>query len=112
MLFPLICSRSSGSARRSDASAPAYSGGVKLERRHALALLAIAAWNVLTYAQFTRALATTEEDRPVAYYVAHTVLIVVNLGIAVVLGRWGLRALKADRADLADRRPAAHQQLT
>jgi hypothetical protein len=75
----------------------AYSGGVKLERRHAWALLAIAAWNVVTYAQFTRALATTEEDRPVGYYVAHTVLIVVNLAIAAVLGRWGVRALRADR---------------
>ncbi len=79
---------------------------MKLERRHALALLAIATWNVLTYAQFTRALATTEEDRPVAYYVAHTVLIVVNLVIAVVLGRWGLRALKADRADRAGQGPS------
>ncbi len=70
---------------------------MKLERRHAWALLAIAAWNVVTYAQFTRALATTEEDRPVGYYVAHTVLIVVNLAIAAVLGRWGVRALRADR---------------
>lgn len=70
---------------------------MKLERRHALALLGIAAWNVITYAQFTKALATTEEDRPAAYYVAHTVLIVVNLGIAGLLGRWGWRALRADR---------------
>lgn len=77
----------------------AYSGEVKLDRRHAWALLAIAAWNVVTYAQFTRALATTEEDRPVGYYVAHTVLIVVNLLIAAVLGRWGLRALRAQRVD-------------
>ena len=77
--------------------APAYAGGVQLERRHALTLLAIASWNVLTYAQFTRALATTEEDRPVGYYVAHTVLIVVNLLIAVVLARWGVRALRASR---------------
>ena len=77
---------------------PAYSGGVKLERRHALVLLAIAVWNVVTYAQFTRALATTEEDRPLGYYVAHTVLIVVNLLIAAVLARWGTRALRAARA--------------
>lgn len=74
---------------------------MKLERRHALALLAIAAWNVVTYAQFTRALATTEEDRPVGYYVAHTVLIVVNLLIAAVLARWGARALRASRAERA-----------
>lgn len=70
---------------------------MKLERKHALVLLAIAVWNVLTYAQFTKALATTEEDRPTAYFVAHGVLIVVNLIIAVVLGRWGWRALRADR---------------
>jgi len=70
---------------------------VKLERKHALVLLAIAVWNVVTYAQFTRALLQTEEDRPTAYFVAHGVLIVVNVLIAVVLGSWGLRALRAAR---------------
>ncbi len=70
---------------------------MRLERKHALVLLAVAVWNVVTYAQFTRALFTTEEDRPTAYFVAHGVLIVVNLAIAVVLGRWGLKALRADR---------------
>jgi hypothetical protein len=68
---------------------------VKLERKHAVLLLTIAAWNVVTYVQFTRALATTEEDRPTGYYVAHGVLIVVNLVIAFVLARLGLRAWKA-----------------
>ncbi len=71
---------------------------VKLERKHALVLVAVAVWNVVTYAQFTRALVQTEEDRPTGYFVAHGVLIVVNLAIAVVLGRWGLQALKAQRA--------------
>ncbi len=70
---------------------------MKLERKHALVLLAIAGWNVLTYAQFTRALVQTEEDRPMGYFVAHSVLIVVNLVIAVVLGTWGVRALRAGR---------------
>ena len=70
---------------------------MKLERKHALVLIGIAIWNVLTYAQFTRALVQTEEDRPTAYYVAHSVLIVVNVVIAVVLGSWGLRALRAAR---------------
>ncbi len=70
---------------------------MKLERKHALVLLAVAVWNVVTYAQFTRALINTEEDRPTGYYVAHTVLIVVNVVIAVVLGRWGLRALRSAR---------------
>ena len=70
---------------------------MKLERKHALVLLAVAVWNVLTYAQFTRALVQTEEDRPTAYYVAHGVLIVVNLLIAGVLGSWGVRALRPAR---------------
>lgn len=68
---------------------------MKLQRKHAWILLAIAAWNLLSYAQFTRALATTEEDRPVGYFVAHTVLIVVNVLIGLLLGWWGWRALKA-----------------
>ena len=72
---------------------------MKLERKHALVLLAIAAWNVLTYAQFTKALIDTDEDRPTSYFVAHGVLIVVNLVIAAVLGRWGFRALRAARAE-------------
>lgn len=79
------------------ATARAYPGRVKLERKHAVVLLAVAVWNVVTYAQFTRALVTTEEDRPTGYYVAHSVLIVVNLVIAGVLGRWGWKALQATR---------------
>lgn len=70
---------------------------MKLERRHAWILLAIAVWNVVSYTQFTVNLVNTEEDRPVGYFVAHTVLIVVNLVIAVVLGRWGLKALAANQ---------------
>jgi hypothetical protein len=70
---------------------------VKLERKHAVILLAIAAWNVLTYARFTKALIDTQEDRATSYYVAHSVLIVVNIVIAGVLGRWGLKALRSTR---------------
>ena len=70
---------------------------MKFERKHALVLLAVAVWNVVTYAQFTKALVQTKEDRPTGYYVAHAVLIVVNLVIAAVLGRWGVKALKAER---------------
>jgi len=70
---------------------------VKFERKHAVVLLVIAVWNVITYAQFTKALINTEEDRATGYYVAHTVLIVVNVLIAAVLGRWGWQALKATK---------------
>jgi len=71
---------------------------VKFEKKHALTLIAIAVWNVLTYARFTKALIDTEEARPTSYFVAHTVLIVVNVIIAGVLGTWGVKALKANRS--------------
>lgn len=64
-------------------------------RKHAVLFLAIAAWNVLTYATFTKNLIAAHqrgEDRPTGYWVAHTVLIIVNLVIAVVLGRLGAKA--------------------
>ena len=70
---------------------------MRLRRKHALVLVAVAVWNVVTYAQFTKVLVTTKEDRPAGYYVAHTILIVVNLVIAAVLGTWGVKALRADR---------------
>lgn len=72
---------------------------MKFERKHALFLLAVAVWNVLTYARFTKALVETEEDRPTGYFVAHGILIVVNVLIAAVLGRWGWQALKANRQE-------------
>jgi hypothetical protein len=72
---------------------------VRFERKHAVVLLLVAVWNVLTYARFTKALVDTQEDRPTAYYVAHSVLIVVNIVIAAVLGRWGWQALKASRQE-------------
>jgi uncharacterized protein YqgC (DUF456 family) len=70
---------------------------VKLERKHALVLLAIAAWNVITYLRFIKALMDTE-GRPTGYYVAHTILVIVNLLIAALLGTWGVRAYKASKA--------------
>jgi len=69
---------------------------VKLERKHALVLLGIAVWNVVTYLRFVKALMDTE-GRPTGYYVAHTILIIVNLFIAALLGTWGVRAYKASR---------------
>ena len=71
-------------------------------RKHAVLLLAVAAWNVLTYATFTKNLAAAHaagEDRPTGYWVAHSVLIVVNLVIAAVLGRLGVRAWRATSTD-------------
>ena len=69
-----------------------------LTRRHAVLFLAIAAWNVLSYANFAKNLAAAHasgEDRPAGYYAAHIVLIAVNLLIAAVLGRLGVRAWRS-----------------
>jgi len=73
---------------------------VKFERKHAVLFLGIAAWNVFSYVTFAKNLAAAHargEDRPTGYWVAHIVLIVVNLVIAGVLGRIGFRALRATR---------------
>ncbi len=73
---------------------------MRFERRHAVLFLAIAAWNALTYATFTKNLISAHqsgEERATGYWVAHSVLIVVNTVIAVVLGTLGVKALKATR---------------
>jgi hypothetical protein len=71
---------------------------VKLERRHALLLLGVAVWNVLTFGMFTRnlyAAYAAGEERATGYWVAHSVLIVVNFAIAALLGRLGWKALRS-----------------
>lgn len=71
---------------------------MEFRRKHAVLFLAIAAWNVVTYATFTKNLTAAHargEDRPTAYWVAHSVLIVVNLAVAAVLARLGYRAWRA-----------------
>lgn len=75
-----------------------HTGRVRFQRKHAAVLMGVAAWNVVTWAQFARNLSQAE-GRPTGYYVAHTVLIVVNFAIAGVLGTMGYRAWKADKAD-------------
>jgi hypothetical protein len=70
---------------------------VKLERRHALLLLGVAVWNVLTFGMFARNLwsaYSAGEERATGYWVAHSVLIVVNVVIAALLGRLGWKALR------------------
>ena len=71
---------------------------VRFERKHAALLLGVAVWNVVTWTTFAKNLSATE-GRPTGYYVAHSVLIVVNLVIAVVLGRLGVRAWRASSTD-------------
>ena len=73
---------------------------MRFERKHAWLLLGIAAWMVVTWLMFARNLGEAYaggEDRPSGYWVAHSMLIVVNLVIAAVLARLGLRAFKGTR---------------
>jgi len=73
---------------------------MKFERKHAILLLAVAAWNVVSFGNFARNLYSAHEageDRATGYWVAHTVLIVVNLLIAALLGALGWKALRASR---------------
>jgi hypothetical protein len=73
-------------------------GSVSSTRKNAVLLLALAAWNVFIWATFARNLAAAHasgEDRPTGYWVAHSVLIVVNLAIAAVLCRFGARLWRA-----------------
>ncbi|MCD4524575.1 SCO4848 family membrane protein [Nocardioides sp. cx-173] len=73
---------------------------MRFERKHAVLLLAVAAWNVVTFGQFARNLWSaydSGEDRATGYWVAHSVLIVVNIAIAAILGSLGWKALRATR---------------
>jgi len=73
---------------------------VKLERKHAVLLIGVAVWNVVTFGNFARNLLSAYqdgEDRATGYWVAHTVLIVGNFVIAALLGGLGLKALRSAR---------------
>ena len=75
---------------------------MKLERKHGWLLLAVAVWNVIIWLTFAKNLSAAHasgEDRPTGYWVAHTVLIVVDLVIAVVLARLALRLLRRPSTD-------------
>lgn len=75
---------------------------MQFERKHAILLLAVAVWNVVTFGNFARNLiqaASEGEERATGYWVAHTVLIVVNFVIAGLLGALGWKALRASRAN-------------
>lgn len=73
---------------------------MRFERRHAWLLLGIALWLVVTWLMFAKNLSEAYadgEDRPDGYWIAHSMLIVVNLVVAAVLGRLGWKAWQATR---------------
>ncbi|WP_341923800.1 hypothetical protein [Nocardioides psychrotolerans] len=73
---------------------------MRFERKHAVLLLAVAAWNVVTFGQFARTLWSayeSGEERATGYWVAHSILIVVNVAIAGLLGSLGWKAFRQTR---------------
>lgn len=71
---------------------------MQMTRKHGLFLIGLAAWNFITWGMFTKnlyAAHTSGEDRPAGYWIAHTVLIVVNLLLGGVLAAWGAKVLRS-----------------
>jgi hypothetical protein len=74
---------------------------MQFEKKHAYLLLGVAVWNVFVWCTFIRNLSGAPargEVRSDGFYVVHSILIVVNLVIAVVLGLLGWKAWKATRS--------------
>ncbi|WP_205471403.1 SCO4848 family membrane protein [Nocardioides sp. SYSU D00038] len=70
---------------------------MRLERRHGWFLVGVAVWNFVTWAMFARNLYdahSSGEDRPRGYWIAHSVLICVNLVLGVAFLRLGRRVLR------------------
>ena len=75
---------------------------MRFERKHAVLLLAVAVWNVVTFGNFARNLYSAYaagEERATGYWVAHSVLVVGNFVIAGLLASLGLRALRRSGDD-------------
>jgi hypothetical protein len=71
---------------------------MKIERKHGWLLVGVAVWNAVIWATFAKNLAEAHasgEDRPQGYWIAHSVLIVVDLAIGLVLGRLGVKILRS-----------------
>jgi hypothetical protein len=70
---------------------------VTLHPVHGWILLTIALWNVLSFGMFAANLYdayAAGEERATGYWVAHSVLVVVNDAVAGVLAWLGLRLLR------------------
>jgi hypothetical protein len=69
----------------------------RIGRRTAWFLLGAALWTAFVWITFIRNLAK-DDGRPTGFYVAHTILIVVDLAIAGAVGVVAVRALRATRS--------------
>lgn len=75
---------------------------MKFEKKHAWLLIGVAIWNFFIWITFAKNLSAAHsrgEDHPTGYWVAHTILIVVDLILGAVLGALGVKALRAAKSD-------------
>lgn len=73
---------------------------MQMTRKHGVFLVGFALWSFLTWGMFTKNLYAAHaagEDRPAGYWIAHSVLIVVNLVLGGVFAVWGAKVLRASR---------------
>jgi hypothetical protein len=73
---------------------------VRFSKKHAWLLIGVGIWNFFIWITFAKNLSAARsrgEDHPTGYWVAHTILIVVDLIIGAVLVGVGLRALRASK---------------
>ncbi|MFT4263903.1 MAG: hypothetical protein QM572_11020 [Nocardioides sp.] len=73
---------------------------MKLEKKHGWLLVGIGIWNFWVWGTFIKNLSAAHargEEHPDGYYIAHTILIVVDLLIGAVLVGLGAKALRADK---------------
>ena len=73
---------------------------MNLQRKHGWLLVGVAVWNFVIWLTFAKNLAeaySAGEDRPTGYWVAHSLLIVADIAIGVVLGVLGLKILRSQR---------------
>ena len=67
-------------------------------KKHAWLLIAVAIWNFIIWGRFIKALTdahAAHEVHPHGYYIAHSILIVINFVIGAVLLALGVKALRA-----------------
>jgi hypothetical protein len=73
---------------------------MKLEKKHAWLLIGVGIWNFwiwLTFAKNLSAAHSRGEVHPKGYWIAHSILIVVDLILGAVLGGLGIKALRASK---------------
>lgn len=71
---------------------------MQLTRKHGTFFLGVALWNVVTWLMFAKNLYgayAAGEERDQGYWIAHSVLIVVNLVLGGVFAWFGVKAFRS-----------------